>query len=185
MQDGEDSIEARALRDMANDDDWGLEELGSKPSTYLAEIEARQAKLGKAANDVQWGGSVSATGEGAAWWPVGCAGAEGWCGGLMVRGRTLPLHGVRMQPWAGCLRCTSAPLRCRYAGVVVPRLIGLQAACPAHQDRQHSTTEPSSLVFRYRHGGAGGCAEPLHEGARCEEDAQDTAGGERQQQQGQ
>lgn len=74
MQDGEDSIEARALRDMANDDDWGLEELGKRPSTYLAEIEARQAKLGKAANDVQWGGSVSATGEGAGCWGVSCAG---------------------------------------------------------------------------------------------------------------
>jgi hypothetical protein len=74
-QDGEeeDSIEARALRDMANDDDWGLEGLGERPKTYLAEVEARAKALGNRANDVQWGGSVSATGGAGRGLAGGCA----------------------------------------------------------------------------------------------------------------
>jgi hypothetical protein len=64
LQDGEEenSLEASALRDMANDDDWGLDELGSRPKTYLAEVEAQAKLLGNKANNIQWGGSASATG---------------------------------------------------------------------------------------------------------------------------
>lgn len=58
----DDEMEARdsaMLRDMTNEDDWGLEEVGGRGSVYQSLVSGSDRRM---EHDVQWGGSAAATG---------------------------------------------------------------------------------------------------------------------------